>query len=62
MAGQLFGTEPLSKQMGLIVNWNLDNKPQWNFGQNATTVIPKIEFENGVCKVAAISFQPQCVN
>ena len=60
MACQLFRTKPLSKQM--VTYCHLDNKLQWNFDQNAIIVIQKIEFENGVCKVAAISFKPQCIN
>ena len=45
-----------------IVDWNLRNRPQWNFNQNSNNFIQENAFENVVCEVASILSQPQCVN
>ena len=37
-----------------IVNWNLRNKPQWNFNRNSNISIQENAFENVVCEMASI--------
>ena len=37
------------------------NKFHGNFNQNTTALIEENEFENVMCKMAAILFRPQCV-
>ena len=46
----------------LTVNCTLRNKLQWNHNQNTKLFIQENAFENGVCKMSAILFRPQCVN
>ena len=46
----------------IIVNWNLENKLQWNIKRNWYIFIQENAFENVVCKMAATLFWPQCVN
>ena len=45
-----------------IFDWTLRNKIQWNPSQNSFIFIPENEFENVVCKMAAILSRPQCVD
>ena len=49
-------------QCWLIVDWPLRNKPQWHCNWNRKLFSHKNAFENVVCKMAAILFQPQGVN
>ena len=44
-----------------IVNWSLRNKFQWNLNQNSHIFIQENAFENVFWKMAAISYQSQCV-
>ena len=53
MACRLFSTKLLN-QCWIIVNWNLRNKPQWNFDQSTKFFIHKNASENIVYEVAAI--------
>ena len=39
----------------------IGNKFQWNLDNNMKIFIQENAFENGVCKMAAILYQPQCV-
>ena len=48
-------------QCSNIVNLTPRNKLQWNFNRNSYIFIQENAFEN-VCKMVAISSQPQCVN
>ena len=41
-------------QVWCVYNWNLGNKFRWNLNRNTTLFIQKNEFENAVCKRAAI--------
>ena len=43
-----------------IVNWTLENKPQWNLYRNSYIFIKENAFENVIWKMAAILSQPQC--
>ena len=45
-----------------IPNWTIGNiLLQWNFNWNSNILIEENAFENGGCKMAAISSWPQCV-
>ena len=44
-----------------IVNWTLENKPQWDFNRNSNIFIQENAFESVVCEIAAILSRPQCV-
>ena len=45
-----------------IVNWNRQNKFQWNSNLNSYIFIEENAYENVVWKKAAILSRPQCVN
>ena len=45
-----------------IVNKTLRNKLQWHFNRNSNIPIEENMFENIVCKMLSISYQPQCIN
>ena len=45
-----------------IVDWTLGNKLQWNLNPNSDIFIQENATENVVWKMAAILFQPQCIN
>ena len=49
-------------QYWLILNWALRKKLHWNSNRNSNISIQENVFENDVCKMAAILFQPQYVN
>ena len=44
-----------------IINWTIGRDFQWNSNQNETIFIKENGFENFVCKMAAILYQPQWV-
>ena len=59
MACSLFGL--YLNRCCVIVNWALRNKCQWNFNKNMIMFIQENEFENIVCKMAAILSRPKGV-
>ena len=62
MAWHLFGVEPLSEPMLVIINGTLGNIFLLKFESNTQIFIEENEFEHIVFKMAAFLFQPQCVN
>ena len=58
---RLVGAKPLSEPALNIVNSNLSNKFQWNLTPNSYIFFQENEFENVVCKMAAMLSLSQCV-
>ena len=59
-----YGLSPIWHQAIIsttAVSWTLRNKSQWNVKQNITIFIQENEFENVICKMAAILYGRQCV-
>ena len=48
-------------QLLLIVNWNLQNKIQWNFNQNMMMFAQETAIQTVVCKMAAVLYRHRCV-
>ena len=46
---------------GILCNWTLRNKFQWNLHPNSYIFIHENAFENAVCEMTAILSWPQCV-
>ena len=59
MACRLFGAEPLSKSVLVIVDSTPNNKLIWNFWQNTKLFIHENTSES--CEIATILSRPQCV-